>query len=192
MIDYKPERWGHLVFTDEANVALLQKQAQDHAAMPDSCDTAPVALELCLTSNLITSGMDGVDNHHIDAWLDLGRLVHSDRGTADGPDAIGPVGDKRPRAAQLRGTPHVSLHTDDRGVFGCSMTSELALLSDHKALFPDGNPTMMSDREVASKLFHLQRNALEVVFAPKCDAEEREQYIAFLKARFDAQCRLPI
>lgn len=188
MISHRPERWGHLVFTDEANVALLTKQASDHALDPHSPDTAPVVLELCLTSNLITSGQESVDEHHIDSWLDMGRLVVNDAGSSNAPDVAIPKGEKRPRTPPLRGTPHVSLHTDDRGVFNCSMSTELALLADHRGLFPSS----LSDMEVASRLFHLQRNALEVVFAPGCKGpEEREEYITFLKARFDAQCRLP-
>lgn len=64
MIASGPERWGHLVFTDPLNRAAILRRHD--------------AIELCITSNLLTGGHNSVRDHHITGILDTWRQLRQE------------------------------------------------------------------------------------------------------------------
>lgn len=161
MIAFGPERWGHLVFLSEKH--RLQMQSASTLC----------AVELCITSNLITSGSADVSTHHIHQWLEC---LLTDVAPAA---ALSPIGSS-----------HISIHTDDRGVFATSMTKELWLLSKHTEIFPEGLFGPINSDERCEKIFPVlkafHRSAANVVFAEK-DTPLTE-YRAKVLAHFDKAC----
>jgi hypothetical protein len=78
-----------------------------------------VPLELCITSNLMTTDWT-VRDHHAGDWFKLRGGGGEDAEAAD--DALAFVKHRIP------GLEHpVSINTDDRGVFDCTLTHELTL-----------------------------------------------------------------
>ncbi|RNF10914.1 adenosine deaminase [Trypanosoma conorhini] len=142
MVQFAPERWGHLVYTDPANLAAI-------IARHD-------AIELCITSNAVTGGYAEVARHHIGDILQQqqGRTAEAECDgmspallqalTTESSLAAAMQCRVRRRLARWRQSPalsgaatvipNVSFHTDDRGVFCTSVTAELELLLQHGCL----------------------------------------------------------
>ncbi|KPI87596.1 hypothetical protein ABL78_3305 [Leptomonas seymouri] len=161
MVAFSPERWGHLVFTDDDNLSRILAAQQ--------------GIELCLTSNLLTSGHADVAEHHLGHLLELwDSMPQSRRAAADEDGSLSPFAKcfEATEAARLaaravlaerhsgegpafgfantfqsgkRATesdtdsscyvlPNISFHTDDRGVFGTTLSNELLLASQHPAV----------------------------------------------------------
>ncbi|KAG5485002.1 hypothetical protein LSCM1_07082 [Leishmania martiniquensis] len=159
MVLFAPERWGHLVFTDTANLSAILAAHQ--------------GIELCLTSNLLTGGHSHVVDHHLGDLLQLWEALPESRqrcvgggGGAEGgssfpcytateavrlahrqaramrrcgdltavaePTATADVGSGD--AANTYVLPNISFHTDDRGTFGTTLSKELHLASQHPAI----------------------------------------------------------
>ena len=181
MMAFAPERWGHLVFISDAHREALQQQ---QPPMPRA------AVELCITSNMITNGSCEVTEHHVDTWLDC--LPVTDADAAGAPSSPTHV-------LVPRGTSHVSLHTDDRGVFASSLTRELWLFSQHERLFPAATFGLVGSAERASALLPIirpfHREAIAVAFAPPhvtaLGAEAVATYRSAALAAFDAAAAVP-
>jgi adenosine deaminase len=60
MLDFQPDRIGHLVYAGEANVERVARMA--------------VPLELCITSNLLTSN-GRLEDHHVAEWYQRGHPI---------------------------------------------------------------------------------------------------------------------
>ncbi|KAK7194618.1 hypothetical protein NESM_000380400 [Novymonas esmeraldas] len=170
MVQFAPERWGHLVFTDTANLSAILAAQQ--------------GIELCLTSNLLTGGHADVADHHLGDLLTLwssmpesrtssavaaadaeakgcspcyaateaARLAHrltqaawrssrSSSSSGSGGVTATPAAPRRVQtdaaetsAAGVFVLPNISFHTDDRGVFGTSLSNELHLATQHRAI----------------------------------------------------------
>ncbi|KEG07238.1 adenosine deaminase [Trypanosoma grayi] len=203
MVAFAPERWGHLVFTDPANLGAI-------IARHD-------AIELCISSNALTGGYTGVARHHLGCILEAQQQQKTENGKS--PDLIGLLTDessltttmrwrekrrlsrwlRQPEAAVAEATaewtaiPNVSFHTDDRGVFATSVTKELEQLLQHGSM--TGRET--ADMTPVMALWALQRLAvphmfelpLEVVYfctrmdEYKCDSTDACSTAAQLTAR---------
>jgi adenosine deaminase len=182
MVAFAPERWGHLVFTDDDNLSTILAAHQ--------------GIELCLTSNLLTSGHADVAEHHLGHLVELWDRMPESRATlqngeegektparlskgcliatlqrrndarvrfAERPYAnaekeadedIKSGGNNHRRRVTCSGRhnntvvpeggvdanttyyvlPNISFHTDDRGVFGTTLSNELLLASQHPAV----------------------------------------------------------
>nr|CCC92177.1 conserved hypothetical protein [Trypanosoma congolense IL3000] len=178
MVEFAPDRWGHLVFSDPTNLAIIARRHDP--------------IELCITSNFLTGGYDSMEKHHISSIISVHQCQQVGGSRKDGSSECR-VEDTAPRYADLlvddvqlaksmhcrvrrrlrrwgRGEggeeiygtslANVSFHTDDRGVFETTMAQELQLLLQH--------PTMRtndSDLIVHTKvLWALQRLALVHAF----------------------------
>ncbi|CCW63576.1 unnamed protein product [Phytomonas sp. EM1] len=94
MIAYHPDRWGHLVFTDpDARRRIL---------------TAHDPIELCLTSNLITSGHTAIGQHHLATVMASAREM----GWKPTPTEGNPVARKHPTLVEglLDPTSYLAAH----------------------------------------------------------------------------------
>lgn len=144
MVQFGPERWGHLVYMDERNMAAIIAQHD--------------AIELCITSNAVTGGYSGVAQHHIGDILMAQQSRKKEEGAGESgwvPDVMKPLCNEGSLSVAMRcrvqrrlsrwqqlpavsaewtDIPNVSFHTDDRGVFGTSVTEELELLLQHEGL----------------------------------------------------------
>lgn len=65
MVQFFPERWGHLVYTDPLHLSRILLQQSP--------------IELCITSNLLTSGHEHVRQHHIRPLLRLWDYLNARR-----------------------------------------------------------------------------------------------------------------
>ncbi|TPP46583.1 hypothetical protein CGC21_23450 [Leishmania donovani] len=156
MVLFAPERWGHLVFTDPANLSAILAAQQ--------------GIELCLTSNMLTGGHSHVVDHHLGDLLQLWESMPESR-RRRGSDTEGRsafpcyaateavrLAHRQARAMRRCGNltavtdpsgaadadssdaastfvlPNISFHTDDRGVFGTTLSKELLLASQHPAI----------------------------------------------------------
>ncbi|CBZ24400.1 conserved hypothetical protein [Leishmania mexicana MHOM/GT/2001/U1103] len=156
MLLFAPERWGHLVFTDPANLSVILAAQQ--------------GIELCLTSNMLTGGHSHVVDHHLGNLLQLWESMPESRrrcgSDAEGGSAcpcyaateavrlahrqaramrrcghltavVEPSGVTDAASSDTASTyvlPSISLHTDDRGVFGTTLSKELLLAAQHPAI----------------------------------------------------------
>ncbi|KAL7704436.1 Adenosine deaminase [Lotmaria passim] len=174
MAAFCPERWGHLVFTDDVNLEKILASRQP--------------IELCLTSNLLTSGHADVEEHHLGHLMELWdrmqesrwpkevqpsssstskdlstepcfactkaanefarkALLSCRRGEPFKRRVLDLVGMQEcPKKCDVLSTetlnddtsyyilPNLSLNTDDRGVFGTTLSDELLLASQHPAV----------------------------------------------------------
>jgi adenosine deaminase len=100
MLASRPDRIGHLVFASAEN-----RQRVRESKLP---------LELCITSNLMTTNWT-VEQHHIDDWFSLKPASANTGETVDVLDTV-------PELVHP-----VSINTDDRGVFDTTLTRELEL-----------------------------------------------------------------
>ncbi|KAG5484220.1 hypothetical protein CUR178_07376 [Leishmania enriettii] len=155
MVLFAPERWGHLVFTDTANLSAILAAQQ--------------GIELCLTSNLLTGGHSHVVDHHLGDLLQLWESMPESRqrcgGGAEGGSSSAcytateavRLAHRQARAMRRGGDPtaaaepstaddgssdtattyvlpNISFHTDDRGTFGTTLSKELHMASQHPAI----------------------------------------------------------
>ncbi|CAC9458197.1 conserved hypothetical protein [Leishmania infantum JPCM5] len=156
MVLFAPERWGHLVFTDPADLSAILAAQQ--------------GIELCLTSNMLTGGHSHVVDHHLGDLLQLWESMPESRrrrgGDTEGRSAFPcyaateavRLAHRQARAMRRCGNltavtdpsgaadadssdaastfvlPNISFHTDDRGVFGTTLSKELLLASQHPAI----------------------------------------------------------
>ena len=60
MLDFVPDRIGHLVYAEDANIERVAEMA--------------IPLELCITSNLLTSN-GRLEDHHVADWYQRGRPI---------------------------------------------------------------------------------------------------------------------
>ncbi|CCW71377.1 unnamed protein product [Phytomonas sp. Hart1] len=65
MVDYHPNRWGHLVFTDPDSLRRII--------------SADDPIELCITSNIISSGHADVGQHHLATVIEQARELRSEK-----------------------------------------------------------------------------------------------------------------
>ena len=175
MLAAGPDRIGHLVFAGAANVARVR--------------AAKIPLELCITSNLLTTDWS-VDSHHVREWFAYAAPPSSSppNGAAETAAAApSSVLDLVPTLAHP-----ISINTDDRGVFDTSMTRELVLFcaaiagpggSSHRGS-ADAAGDRPVTREEAQALVAVTRQAIRDAFV----ATENERH-ATLRAleRFCAQ-----
>lgn len=164
MISLGPDRWGHLVFISEKHRERLQRKIN-----------GVTAVEFCITSNMVTSGSRNVSEHHIQQWLECVPCdISSQENTSAFPTSEKVENQKfclsPPYRLSLKGSCHVSLHTDDRGVFNTSMTRELWLLSCHTGIFPTDIFGEINSQNRCDALFPIllefHRRATEVIFVP--------------------------
>ncbi|XQJ25263.1 hypothetical protein NXY56_001186 [Leishmania guyanensis] len=153
MVLFAPERWGHLVFTDNTSLSAILAAQQ--------------GIELCLTSNLLTGGHSHVVDHHLGGLLQLWESMPESRGGVEEGTNSFPcyvateavrLAHREARAMRRCGgpitvsessetadadsgdtastfvLPNISFHTDDRGVFGTTLSKELHLASQHPAI----------------------------------------------------------
>lgn len=193
MVAFGPERWGHLVFTDDANLSVILAAQQ--------------GIELCLTSNLLTSGHADVAEHHLGHLLELWNTM-AESGQANAAAVTASTGgcygitEKARLASRLAFVtrrfgveaaskvgadttntssgsvadnkhsyvlPNLSFHTDDRGVFGTTLSDELLLASQHPgvagmAAHLTGDATVSTAVGGARFFWHLERLSLLQIF----------------------------
>jgi adenosine deaminase len=134
MIAFAPDRWGHLVFVSDAARSLIDSELKK-------------PIELCPTSNLLTCGHGHMDQHHINAHWDVSAYLALYTTNEEG-------GENDSDNAQFSSRAPISINTDDRGVFGTSMTEELLLVADHRDV------RCLTLHQCMWFLFTLQRRAL--------------------------------
>ena len=141
-----PDRWGHLVFTEERQRAQIKN------------DQTPV--ELCLSSNALTSFHKHVGEHHLsDFWHPEATLYYVGR-LLQAPGTL-PEGQRESSIARWA---QVSFNTDDSGVFATSLTKELLILCDHP---------LLKDVDCVRLLCGLQREALNHAFMERPSQENK-------------------
>ncbi len=122
MLDFHPERMGHVCFMSSEN----EKRLMD----------SDIAVELCLTSNVLSNSVASYDAHHFKKYLHAWREA---KAAAPGSEAAGPS---------------FSICTDDSAVFGSSSSDELAIIHNK---FPEENITWTELRAIG-------RNAMRGAF----------------------------
>lgn len=164
IVGFAPDRWGHLVFTDPANLKTITARYDP--------------IELCLSSNLLTGGYSSVEKHHLTQIMsaqqqEWGRNVEDVRENT--PRLIDILVDGVQLAEAMRcrvkrrlmfweetsdneegyktTMANISFNTDDRGVFETSLTEELQLLLHHSTMREDCDDAALSVRA----LWALQR-----------------------------------
>lgn len=192
MLSLNPDRWGHLVFISERHRQQLQTRAN-----------GITALELCLTSNMVTNGSDDVSEHHIHQWLECVPCAvpqqEYTKGNSENEIMVHQeLGCPLYYRISFKGNSHVSLHTDDRGVFDTCMTRELWLFSCNTSVFPIKDFEEICSQKRADTLFpvikEFHRQATEIVFVPpyrtSCTSHETSEknYRLALLRHFDAAC----
>jgi adenosine deaminase len=55
MLNFSPDRFGHLVFLDEGRKAQILARR--------------IPAEFCITSNMLTSGLASATEHHVADWF---------------------------------------------------------------------------------------------------------------------------
>ncbi|KAG8348393.1 hypothetical protein ERJ75_001325300 [Trypanosoma vivax] len=189
MVVFAPERWGHLVFTNEESMSAI-------AGRHDP-------IELCLTSNALTGGYDSVDDHHLDIIVAAQRRANESRCPSYGnarklvelltdtgsleeamrcrlkrrlrrwyvgaPDSTSQeeIQDKTDHDGVTL-IPNVSFNTDDRGVFDTTMTRELEFLLRHSSMTNSATSPATSVKAAWAlmrlSLLHTFELPLEVLF----------------------------
>lgn len=173
MISLNPDRWSHLVFLSQKHLHQLQTRKN-----------GITTVELCLTSNLVTNGSDNVSQHHIQDWIECvstenGSNASSNVNLSEKEKDI--LRDQDPLSgfhAAFKGTSHVSLHTDDCGVFNTSMTRELWLFSCHTTIFPVETFGEIGSQKRCDNLFPILKafhsKSTEIIFAPPTSSTATE------------------
>jgi adenosine deaminase len=164
MLTVSPDRVGHCVFIDDAAREILRMRQ--------------VALEICITSNIVTGGLARASDHHVADWLRRDR--------------------NHP----------ITVNTDDFGVFSTTLRTELKLFAEividglieedaeqrsrarlggSGGAAGTGRSTDAALRAVFGELFRVQYNAARACFAPF--EQDRARVIAVLDAAQEALWR---
>lgn len=134
MIQFVPERWGHLVYCGNDARQLVVQQGRP--------------IELCPTSNLLTAAHESIDSHHMSHHLDVAEYL---KVAGEFHQCVSQS------TALLSGAP-ISFNSDDRGVMSTSMTEEWYLVAQHELI------RCRSSDEQCLLLWFLSRRALADAF----------------------------
>jgi adenosine deaminase len=155
MVAFCPDRYGHLVFTDRANLEQILTQQRR-------------PIELCLSSNLLTTGHDSLDAHHIhqlEFHAEDYLAAHGCLSSVHSPTKV----DRS----------WISINTDDRGVFNTTLARELEILLSHRAVLACGIERTQRETEEQLKLMTLwclERQAILNSFLPEKHKAEALRY----------------
>lgn len=128
-------RLGHVTYLSGEDRGRVQAIAAARSAREGEGEAASATcVELCPTSNVVTSSMGSLTEHHFPQW----------RKTPTAEDPTGDVTSPGPPCA-------VAICTDDTGLFQCNLRSELALLAT-------------TFHVSAQELVELQRQAIRASF----------------------------
>ncbi|KDN44371.1 Metallo-dependent hydrolase [Tilletiaria anomala UBC 951] len=100
MLDFRPDRFGHVCFISAENEQRLQE--------------LNIPVELCLTSNILSRSVARYDLHHCQSYLQRWQL---------GREGGGPILTSGPPSR-----PRFSVCTDDSAVFGSSLSEEYLII----------------------------------------------------------------
>jgi hypothetical protein len=135
MIEFGPDRWGHLVFAgpDAIGRILSSNDVSTPSGQSQTRNSRAAPIELCITSNMLTTGHTCADEHHFPMLLDSGCLDKLRTQIMSRIASAAPHGPEDQAAADreeyIAGRDaRVSFNTDDRGVFLTSLSKELSLV----------------------------------------------------------------